>query len=147
MNTVEQRVKKALSRFTQLKESFLSLICNPEQKLSLINGVDVAPSDQSNLRLEALDKDIEIRFKIVPLEGINPLGQVTAYLIKSREDVFISETSVLSIWFDHLGNILSPEPTTMTMSHVNDEDALSNYVVNIIGKIIDSEECKPTLNG
>jgi hypothetical protein len=143
MNTVEQKVKRALTSFPKLKENFYGLICNPEHKLSLVNGVSVAPSDENTLRIEALDKEIEIRFNIVSLEGKSPLGEVTAFLINSRDEEFVSETAVLSIWFDHLGNILSPEPTTTTMSHVSEEDVLSSYVVEVIGKII----AQPRVNG
>jgi hypothetical protein len=137
MKTVEQKVNKALTKFPKLKDKFQVFICNPEHKLSLVSGVIVAPSVENTLIIKALGKEIEIRFNFVSLEGKSLLGEVTGFLINTREKEFVSETAVLSIWFDDLGNIFSPGPTTSTMSNFNDEDALSSYVVEVIGKIID----------
>lgn len=147
MNITEQKVAGVLNKFPKLKEIFIDLISNPEQKLDLIKGVTVLKSNQVDLRLKALDKCIEIRFNIVSIDcRSTPLGQIAAYLIKSRDDEFISENFVLSIWFDQLGNICSPEPTTRTLESINDSDALLNYVSNVVGKIVDSEECQPIKN-
>jgi len=147
MNTAEQKVKYALDTFSKLQENFQGLISNPEHKLNLIRGVDVAPSDQDNLRLEVLGKEIEIRFKIVFLEEFVALGQISSFLINNSSEEENSETSLLSIWFDHLGNIKSPEPTSSGFSHVNDESALSKFVVDTIEQLINSSECKPAVNG
>jgi len=84
---------------------------------------------------------------MVFLEECRALGQVTAYLIKNSDAHLVSETPVLSIWLDSLGNIKTPEPTSSGFLHSNDDNALSTFVINLLTKTISSSEFQPLKNG
>lgn len=146
MNQDDCKVERALNNFSKFEDKFNELICNPEHKLAQMKGVTVLPSHAQDLRIEALGKEIEIRLNIISA-GDTLLGQVTAYLIKSRDDEFISEKPLSAIWLDHLGNVKTPKPSSSGFTSTKDSNSLINFIFFTLSKILDSEECKPLENG
>ncbi|KGJ87992.1 hypothetical protein [Colwellia psychrerythraea] len=146
MNQGDYKVDRASNDYPKFESQFNEFLSNPEHKLSEIKGVSVLPSDSHNLRIEALGKEIEIRLGLV-LNGESNLGQVTAYLIKSRDDVFISEKPILALWLDVLGNVKTETPESAGFTSVKDANSLINFIYDTLNKLLESDECTPFKNG
>lgn len=146
MNPLE-RIQYALNTFPKLKENFIDFTCNSEHKLSDLNGVDVLPSDSNALRFEALGFEFIIQLNIVFIDRYSALGQITAYSINEHNDQLISKKPVLSIWTDEFGNLKNKNPTSSAMSSVMGEQALSNFICQVLEIMIGSEICVPSTNG
>ncbi|HHC6486704.1 TPA: hypothetical protein ACN33C_004413 [Vibrio parahaemolyticus] len=141
---MKMKTVTALRHYEEYKSKFRELVSNCELKLSDIKGLTVLPSDSDSLQIsfEALDKQIDLCFKLV-MHDDRPLGELNAYLV---EDSKQSE-HLKSFWFDRIGNIREAIEENFCEYATSEPEALYAILVKVLDALVDSNSLKPQVVG
>ncbi len=141
-----QKVEATLNEYETLSGKFKDMVIAANNDLADIKSLSIIEEKDNELVIHLFGKTIKIQFSMVFQSSENPLGQISAILVKNKGTAMESESTILSRWFDNLGNIRGPSIEENTSEHIAQNNYLKTFVYNVLDNLLLSENLKPSIN-
>ena len=141
-----RKLNLVFKKYETLFEKFKGLLSTANNNIDSIGSLSIIEEKNNELVIQVLGQRVKIKFSMV-IHLHNPLGQISAILVKNEGTVMVSESTILVRWFDDLGNVKGDKIEQNAGENIeHDKNYLENFIYIMTDKLLLSEHVQPMKN-
>ncbi len=137
MNEHIRKINLVFEKYETLFGIFKSFLSTANNNLDSIKSISIIEEKNNVLVIQVLGQKVKIKFNMV-MHRSSPRGQISAILVKNEGTVMESESTILTRWFDHHGNVYGDTIEDYTDENIKtNKDYLKVFIYNVVDKLFD----------